>query len=102
VEGRINLPDQTIVEVPAIDCGMGVLPLRVGDLPTMVSELCRREAALMELVIDAAVHGDRELALQALALDPMVDDLDVARAMLADYPETYRGLLPKFYGRWHL
>ncbi len=97
-----NLPDQTIVEVPAIVCGMGVLPLRVGDLPPMVGELCRREAALVELVVDAAARGDRELALQALALDPMVDDLDMARAMLADYLETYRELLPQFYGRWHL
>jgi alpha-galactosidase len=63
-----NLPDETIVEVPAVVGGMGVLPLRVGPLPAMVGELCRREASLVEMVIDAAVLGDRRLALQALAL----------------------------------
>lgn len=97
-----NLPVQSIVEVPAIVCGMGVLPLRVGALPPIVAELCRREAALVELVIEAAVRGDRELTLQALALDPMIDDLDMARAMLADYLEAYRDLLPQFAGRWRL
>ena len=97
-----NLPAHTIVEVPAIVCGMGVLPVRVGALPPIVAEWCRREATLVEFVVDAAVQGDRDLALQALALDPMIDDLDVARAMLADYLETYRELLPQFYGKWHL
>jgi alpha-galactosidase len=97
-----NVPPDTIVEVPALVCGMGVLPVCVGDLPPTIAELCRREAALVEVVIEAAVRGDRELALQALALDPMIDDLDVARAMLTDYLETYRELLPQFYGRWRL
>lgn len=97
-----NLPDHTIVEVPAIISGMGVLPLRVGDLPPVAVELCRREAERVELVVDAAVQGSRELALHALALDPTVDDLDVARAVLDDYLETHKQNLPQFHGRWSL
>jgi alpha-galactosidase len=62
--------------------------------------LCRREAALVELVVDAAVQGDRDLALQALALDPVVDDLDLARAILDDYLSSYKELLPQFQGLW--
>jgi len=97
-----NLPDYTIVEVPAVVGGMGVLPLRVGALPTMVGELCRREASLVEMAVDAAVLGDRDLALQALALDPLAGDIDVLRAMLDDYLETHRAALPQFNGRWSL
>ena len=97
-----NLPDHTIVEVPAVIGGMGVLPLRIGELPPVVAELCRREAELAELAVDAAALGSRELALQALALDPTVDDLDVARAVLDDYLETHRDHLPQFRGRWSL
>ncbi len=97
-----NLPDETIVEVPAVVGGMGVLPLRVGALPPMVGELCRREASLVEMVVDAAVLGDRDLALQALALDPLAGDIDVMRAMLDDYLETHRAALPQFNGRWSL
>jgi alpha-galactosidase len=97
-----NLPAHTIVEVPAIITGMGVLPLSVGDLPPMIAELCRREAELVELVVDASVTGSRKLALQALALDPTVDDLDVARAVLADYLEIHEQHLPQFHGKWQL
>ncbi|GAC1519959.1 MAG: alpha-glucosidase/alpha-galactosidase [Chloroflexota bacterium] len=97
-----NLPAQTIVEVPAIITGMGVLPLSIGDLPPVIAELCRREAEVVELVVDASVTGNRETALQALALDPTVDDLDVARAVLADYLEIHRENLPQFHGKWHI
>ncbi|HVC79289.1 MAG TPA: hypothetical protein VNL35_02160 [Chloroflexota bacterium] len=96
-----NLPDEAIVETPAVISGMGVLPLRMGALPPLVSELCRREAAHVEMVVDAAVQGSRDLALQALALDPLVDDLDMARAILDDYLSTYQEMLPQFHGLWH-
>ena len=97
-----GLPDHTIVEVPATITGMGVLPLRMGALPPMVSELCRREAELVELVVDASVSGSRELALQALCLDPTVDDLDLARTILDEYLVIHREHLPQFHGSWHL
>jgi alpha-galactosidase len=93
-----NLPDETIVEVPAMIGGMGVLPLRVGALPPMVAELCRREAALVEMVVDAAVHGDRALAYQALAMDSLAGDLEVTKTVLDDYLLTHRDVLPQFFG----
>jgi alpha-galactosidase len=100
-EGAIsNLPDHTIVEVPAMVTGMGVMPLRIGELPPVISEFCRREAERVELVVDAAVLGSRELALQALSLDPTIDDLDMARGILGDYLETHRQYLPQFHGGW--
>ncbi len=96
-----NLPDYTVVETPVVISGMGVLPVRVGALPPVVAELCRREAERVELVVDAAVTGDRDVALQALAIDPTVDDMDVARAVLDDILETHRVNLPQFHDRWH-
>jgi alpha-galactosidase len=102
-EGAIaNLPPHTIIEAPGVLGGAGALPLRMGALPPMVAELCRREAERVELVVDAAVQGDRGLALQALALDPTVDDLDLARAILDDYLHDYRTQLPQFHGNWRL
>jgi len=43
-----------------------------------------------------AMQGDRELALQALLLDPMINDIDTARAILADFLSTFAGYLPQF------
>jgi alpha-galactosidase len=91
-----NLPAATVVEVPAVVGPVGIRPVQVGPLPEPVAELCRREAALVELVVDAAVSGDRDLALQCLLLDPMIGDIGRARAILGDYLTTFADYLPQF------
>jgi alpha-galactosidase len=65
-------------------------------LPEGIAELCRRELALSSLTVDAVVQGDRELALQALLLDPMINDIDRARAILDDFLKTFAEYLPQF------
>ncbi len=95
-----NLPYGAIVELPAVISGVGVQGLAFGELPEPVAELCRREVAVQSLVVDAAVWGDRELALQALLLDPMINDIDRARAILQNYLEIHAEYLPQFHGRW--
>ncbi|MDX1665507.1 MAG: hypothetical protein R3272_17095 [Candidatus Promineifilaceae bacterium] len=91
-----NLPPETIVEVPALVSASGVRGMQLDPLPSGVAELCRREAALVELVVDAAVSGDRQLALQALLLDPMINDTGRARLILNDYLEAFAPHLPQF------
>jgi alpha-galactosidase len=91
-----NLPDETVVEVPALVNGLGVNGVHVGALPEPIAELLRREAALVEMVVDTAVTGDRNLALQTLLLDPMINDISRARAILNDYLATFADYLPQF------
>jgi alpha-galactosidase len=92
-----NLPEGAIVEVPGLVSGAGVQGVGVGPLPEPIAELCRREVTVTRLCVDAAVHGDRQAALQCLLLDPVVTDLDVAQQILDDYVETYREHLPQFW-----
>jgi len=91
-----GLPAETIVEVPALLGGMGVQGVRMGSLPFPIMELMRREAALVEMVVDTAVTGDRQLALQTLLLDPMINDVNRARVVLDDYLTQFAGYLPQF------
>lgn len=91
-----NLPPGAMVETPGIMSANGIQPLSFPALPEGIAELCRRELARSEIVIDAAVTGDRQLALQALMLDPMVNDIDQARAMLDDMLITFKEYLPQF------
>ncbi|GAB4545793.1 MAG: alpha-glucosidase/alpha-galactosidase [Anaerolineae bacterium] len=92
-----NLPEGSIVEVPGLVSGAGVQGIGVGALPEPIAELCRRELSVVRLCVDAAVHGDRQMALQCLLLDPVISDLDVAQRILDDYLETYREYLPQFH-----
>jgi alpha-galactosidase len=91
-----NLPDTAVVELPVSVSGMGVQPVHMGPLPEAIAELCRREAALVEMVVDTAVTGDRNLALQTLLMDPMINDIGRARAILDDYLATFAPFLPQF------
>ena len=42
------------------------------------------------------MQGDRDLALQALLLDPMITDIDTARAILNDLLIEFAEYLPQF------
>lgn len=91
-----NLPDGAIVEVPGIMSGFGFQGLTFPPLPEGIAELCRRELALSSLMVDAIVQGDRNLALQALSLDPMITDLDTARAIFDDFVAEFGHYFPQF------
>ena len=92
-----NLPEGAIIEIPGLINADGVTGVPVGEMPEGIVELLRREIAISHLTVDAVVAGDRELALQALLLDPVVRDLDIAREILDDYLKTYREHLPTFW-----
>jgi alpha-galactosidase len=92
-----NLPAGAIVETPGVITGAGISPVAVGNLPEGIAELLRRELTVVRLSVDAAVQGDRQLALQCLLLDPVVTDLDVAQQILDDYLDCYRDHLPQFW-----
>lgn len=98
-EGYItNLPEGAIVEVPAVVSACGPRGLGVGSLPEPVAELCRRQITVAELAVKAGVEGDRAAALQCLALDPMVDDPQVAKGLLEDFLKEFQEYLPQFGG----
>ncbi|NOK58457.1 MAG: hypothetical protein GFH27_549279n263 [Chloroflexi bacterium AL-W] len=95
--GRIpNLPHDAIVETPGVISGIGISGLNMPALPETIAELCRRELAYSSVVVDACTVGDRDLALQALLLDPNVNDIDRARAILDEFMQVFAEYLPQF------
>ncbi len=92
-----NLPLGATVEAPVHVNGAGIYPVHVGPLPEPIAELCRRELMIAQLSVDAAVEGSYEKAMQCLLLDPVINDMDIARNILDDYLETYKEHMPQFY-----
>jgi alpha-galactosidase len=92
-----NLPLGSIVETPVMVDGAGIHPVHVGELPTGIAELCRRELTAVQLCVDAAVTGDKQIALQCLLLDPVISDMHQAEQILDDYLRTYKEYLPQFW-----
>lgn len=96
-EGQIgNLIAGAVVESPAVVDGGGVHPIQVGDLPEGLAALCNIQILVQELAVEAAVSGDRELALQAVLSDPVVQDLEAGRKAFEELMFAHADLLPQF------
>ncbi len=97
-----NLPATAEVEVEAVTDSCGLRGLQMGEAPLHLKGILEKRFAWMEFVADAAVKGDRNLALQALMLDEMAILPDKAEAMLGELLTASKELLPQFSGKWKL
>jgi alpha-galactosidase len=97
-----NLPNGCCVEVPAFADDAGLHPTVVGNLPPQCAALCMTNVNVQLLAADAALHGDPERLVHAVALDPLtgaVCTLADIRMMCAEMLEAQRQWLPAFEGK---
>jgi alpha-galactosidase len=74
-----GLPDDVAVEVPATVSGRGIEGIGFDTYPRGFAALLRNYTGTYDLIAEAAIHGSRELAAQALLAIPSTDrirDLD--------------------------
>jgi len=91
------LPDDAVIETPCIVNKAGVKPLTVTEVPKTVWGLISAVKNYEQLAVEAAVSGDRDLALLALAAHPLVRDCDVAKPLLEEMLEANKEFLPQFF-----
>lgn len=92
-----NLPLTAEVEVEAVTDSRGVRPLHMGESPLALKGMLEKRFVWQELVAEAAVLGDRRLALQALLMDEMAIWPEKAKAMLDELLLASKELLPQFF-----
>jgi len=92
-----NLPADIIVETRATVANGTVTPEPVGELPPAIQAVVEHHVRIQEMTVEAALTGDRELALQAFLLDPLVRDLDAGKRMFDGLLEANRDYLPQFF-----
>jgi alpha-galactosidase len=83
-----GLPDELAVEVPLIADAAGVHPVSLGRLPDPIIKLLSVQAGVQQLSVEAALHGSKELALQALLIDPVITSSTAAVAILDELWEA--------------
>lgn len=99
-EGYIeNVSRDAVVEVPGLVEGGRVCALPVGALPGPIASMVQNEVEIQKLAVDAAVTGSRDLALQALLIDPVVNSARKAEAVLDDILSSHAEYLPQFAKR---
>ncbi|MBM3237101.1 hypothetical protein FJZ31_12485 [Candidatus Poribacteria bacterium] len=91
-----NLPEGAILEVPAVVGPFGIRGMSIGALPSGIASVLSGIIRLQQLTVDAAMTGDRNLAVQAMLADPMVSSVEIAKAMLDELIEAHAKHLPQF------
>ena len=91
-----DLPIGAIVETPALVHGRSIDPITQGGLPEEVRDLVRQVAEHARLTAEAAVTGDRALAIRAMAAHPLVPSSDVATSLVDAYLDAHAAYLPAF------
>ncbi len=75
------LPDDHVIEVPAVVGADGVTALPVEPLPADIAGLISHVAGYERLALDAAIHGGRDRVVRALLAHPLVGQYDKAEKL---------------------
>ena len=91
-----GLPADAVLEMSTFAGGSGFMPLQAQALhPTLMAKLLSKIAAV-EITVDAALTGSRDLMVEALLTDGSVSDPDKAAALANDLVEAHKAHLPHF------
>jgi alpha-galactosidase len=94
----VGLPADAVLESICVIDGDGIRGRDRSVLPPPYDEIVRRHVATQELTVEAAVRGDRRLAGEAFALDPLAGrgDLRALEAMVDELLAGTAEWLPQF------
>ena len=85
-----DLPDDAVIEIPALVNGHCIKPLHFGALPAGIRGLVQHVKAYESLTVEAAANHDREKAFLALCSHPFMDSTDIAERIFEDILEAHR------------
>lgn len=90
-------PEDWVLEMPCKVGRDGIEPLPAEPLPEAEFGLLAHVKAYELLTVEAAVHGDRNAAYQAMLAHPLGPSADKVQEVLDDLLETHRKYLPQFW-----
>lgn len=91
-----NLPQDSAVEVACRVTADGPKPLATGDLKVQINGYVQMIKSFERMVVDAAVNGDRDLAVAALNLNPLCPSDEIANIVIDELIEAHKEYLPQF------
>ncbi len=94
-----NLPHHAVVETYGTIDSTGAHATTCGEVPAGVQNVLQKHILNQEMTVQAALGGDRNLALQVLLNDPLSSRLTIAQAgqLLDEMLEANKQYLPQFF-----
>lgn len=94
-----GIPADSAVEISCIITKDGPKPITVGDLPIAARGLVQEIKSFERVAAEAAVTGDYQKALLAMAINPLVPSDTIAKQILDEMLEAHKAYLPQFFPR---
>lgn len=91
------LPEDASIEVNCVVTAQGPIPIPPRNVPEQIKGLLHAVKTYESLTIEAAITGDRGIALQALVHHPLVPSVSVAKTLLEEMLEANKEYLPNFF-----
>lgn len=92
-----NLPADSAVEAACIITSGGPKPIAVGELKPQINGTIQTIKTFERLVCEAAVTGNRDLAVTALNMNPLCASDHDANAVIHELLEAHKEYLPQFF-----
>ncbi|UPH72240.1 hypothetical protein LGT41_0005335 [Abyssibius alkaniclasticus] len=90
------LPNGAVLECNAAAVGGGFAALQADPLPPALVAKLNAKIEAIEITVDAAVKGSRDLMVEALLADGTVGTPDVAAKLADELIDSHREFLPQF------
>ncbi|WP_026685012.1 6-phospho-beta-glucosidase [Heyndrickxia coagulans] len=92
-----SIPNESAVEISCVITKDGPKPIAIGDLPVPVRGLVQQIKSFERVASEAAVTGDRNLAILALTINPLVASDKTAKEIVDEMLEAHKPYLPQFF-----
>ncbi|MFF1875472.1 hypothetical protein [Kitasatospora herbaricolor] len=92
-----GLPDDMVVEVPARVVDGELVAIPMDEFPEGVLAMIRLQGSIHKLLVQAYAEQSKAKLLQAILLDPVVDSHNRAVAMLDEFLELQKDILPPLH-----
>ncbi|WP_407562852.1 hypothetical protein [Streptomyces sp. 184] len=91
-----GLPHAAALEIPGVATARGLRPVSVPDLSAPLTAILARRLASVELAVEAAMTGSRDLAVEAVLADGAVTGPDAAADLTDALIAAQQRFLPQF------
>jgi len=91
-----GLADDDVIEVTCHITKDGAKPVYIGQVPELQMNLIRQVKLFERNAVDAIKYKDKEKAIHALMVHPLINSYSIAKKLVEDYLEAYK----EYVGEW--
>jgi len=91
-----GIDDDSAVEVSCVITKEGPMPIHVGKLPVAVNGLVMQMKSFEQVTVEAAIEGDYNKVLLALAIHPLTPSDTIAKKVVDELMAAHQKYLPQF------